>query len=60
VADATVYVFLGDKDRAFACLEQAYEARDENLAYINVEPVFRPLRSDPRFDDLLRRLRLKG
>jgi len=58
-ADVTVYALLGYKDRAFACLEQMYEARDENLGYINVGPALRPLRSDPRFDDLLRRIRLR-
>jgi DNA-binding winged helix-turn-helix (wHTH) protein/tetratricopeptide (TPR) repeat protein len=55
---AVVYIGLGDKDRAFAWLEKAYAERDEDLMYLNVDPVVDPLRSDPRFADLLRRVGL--
>ncbi|HEV2663533.1 MAG TPA: tetratricopeptide repeat protein, partial [Blastocatellia bacterium] len=58
VAMILVYIGLGDKDRAFAWLEKAYQERSNFMAYIKVEPMADPLRSDPRFDDLLRRMRL--
>jgi Flp pilus assembly protein TadD len=55
---APIYVGLGDKDSAFEYLEKAYEERSGRLVYLGVERAFDPLRSDPRFQDLLRRLRL--
>jgi TolB-like protein/DNA-binding winged helix-turn-helix (wHTH) protein/lipoprotein NlpI len=60
---AQAYAILGDKDRAFYWLEQAYEHRemasfDEGIFYMGAEPLFDPLRSDPRFKDLLRRVGL--
>ncbi len=58
VAFATVYVAMGDTDRALASIEQAYQERRGWLAYLNVEPILDPLRSDPRFADLVRRMRL--
>ena len=53
---ALVYVGLGDKNQAFAQLDQAYQERHPYLVLIKVEPVFDALHSDPRFDDLLRRI----
>jgi serine/threonine protein kinase/tetratricopeptide (TPR) repeat protein len=58
LAFAVVYVGLGEKDQAFAWLEKAYEERFNRLAYLRREPVWDSLRSDPRFDDLLRRIGL--
>jgi TolB-like protein/Tfp pilus assembly protein PilF len=52
------HVGLGERDEAFAWLEKAYQDHDDQLAYLGVEPLLDPLRSDPRFDTLLRRLRL--
>jgi serine/threonine-protein kinase len=49
---------LGDVDGAFEWLEEALEHRRGWLAYLRVEPVVDPLRRDPRFTTLLRRLRL--
>ena len=49
---------LGEKDEAVAWLEKAYELRDPQLTYLKVGPRFTPLRSDPRFQDLLRRMGL--
>jgi serine/threonine-protein kinase len=54
---AWVYVGLGNKDRAFEWLEKAYGERAGMLVYLNVERAFDPLRSDPRFVDLLRRMK---
>ena len=58
VALATAYLGLGDVDAVFAELERAYRERRGWLAYLNVEPLFDPVRGDPRFLDLRRRLRL--
>jgi len=49
---------LGQKDRAFEWLEKAYEDHDSGLVSIAVEPMFDPIRSDPRFKDILRRMKL--
>jgi Tfp pilus assembly protein PilF len=49
---------LGDKDQAFEWLEKAYEARDEWVRFVRVDPAFDNLRSDPRYADLLRRMGL--
>src|SRR5262249_50239374 len=57
-AVANVYIGLGDKDQAFFWLEKGYQERSYYLAYLNVFPEDDSLRSDPRFDDLLRRMRL--
>jgi TolB-like protein/class 3 adenylate cyclase/Tfp pilus assembly protein PilF len=55
---ALVYTGLGEVDQAILWLERAYEERSSWLVWIKVEPRFDVLRSDPRFDSLLRRLRL--
>ena len=55
---ALVYVGLGDTDKTFESLEQAYEERAEFLVYLNVDPRMQSLRSDPRFADLIRRIGL--
>jgi TolB-like protein/Tfp pilus assembly protein PilF len=53
---ALVYAGLEDKDQAFTWLDKAYEERFNRLAYLKVEVLWDPLRSDPRFTDLLRRV----
>jgi TolB-like protein/Tfp pilus assembly protein PilF len=53
---AVIYIALGEKDRAFEWLQKAYEERSESLVYLKVEPMLDPLRSDRRFQDLLRRM----
>jgi len=53
---ALLHSGLGDLDRAFQSLERCYGGRDGHLFYLSVLPGFDPLRSDPRYDDLLRRL----
>ncbi len=55
---AFVYGALGENDRAFEMLRQAYEEHSEFLIFVNVTPTFDPLRSDPRFQDLVRRIGL--
>lgn len=55
---AIMYVGLGDKEKAFEWLEKAYEDRADLLVYLKVEPKVDALRSDPRFQDLLRRVKL--
>jgi TolB-like protein/Tfp pilus assembly protein PilF len=53
---ALVYAGLDDQDQAFRWLEKAYEERFYRLAYLKVDALWDPLRSDPRFEDLLRRV----
>jgi len=55
---AIVHAGLGEKDRAFEWLEHAFENRAVGLFTLKVEPMFDGLRSDPRFEDLLRRVGL--
>ena len=53
---AMLYAQLGDHDRAIEFLERAYAKRSGDMLYIGVEPHFDPLRSDPRFQALVRRV----
>jgi TolB-like protein/Flp pilus assembly protein TadD len=55
---ALIYAGLGEKGEAFKWLEEAYRNHDVGLVYLKVDPCLDPLRSDPRFDDLLRRVGL--
>jgi TolB-like protein/DNA-binding winged helix-turn-helix (wHTH) protein len=55
---ALIYVGLADKDQAMSWLEKAYEERSNPS--ILLRPAFDPVRSDPRFQDLLRHLGLNG
>ncbi len=55
---AIIYAGLGDKNQALAWLEKAYEERDQWLLWLKVEPMVDSLRSEPRFQDLLRRVGL--
>jgi len=54
---ADIYLALGEKDLALRWLEKAYGERDSYLAYLGSR-FYNPLRSDPRFQDLLRRIDL--
>ena len=56
--NAIVYVGLGDKNRAFEWLNKADEERNDYLIYLKCEPMFDPVRSDPRFAELVRRIGL--
>ncbi len=53
---AKAYVDLGEKDKAFAELNKAYDLRLSSLCWLKIEPQMDPLRSDPRYQDLLRRM----
>jgi tetratricopeptide (TPR) repeat protein len=53
---ASIYGALGDKTQAFAFLDKAFDDRDFILVMLNVEPMFDPLRADPRFNNLSRRV----
>lgn len=55
---ALIYIGLGDRDKAFDSLNRAYQERSEYLVYLPTEPLADPLRSDPRFPALLKRLGL--
>ena len=55
---ASIYIALGDKNRAFVFLNKAFDERDFLLILLKTEPMFDPLRSDPRFAELVRRVGL--
>jgi tetratricopeptide (TPR) repeat protein len=55
---AEIYTALGERDKALHWLEVGYEARRDWIPWIGKNPNFEPLRDDPRFQDLLRRLNL--
>ena len=57
---AAIHAALGDKERAFALLERAYDERDSWMNYLALDPRMDVLRSDVRFADLLRRMNLKA
>jgi len=57
---ALVYAGLGKKQEAFKSLEEAFAAHDVGLLYLKIDPCLDPLRSDPRFDDLVRRVGLEN
>jgi hypothetical protein len=52
------YAIAGDRARALDLLERAYAERDPNMPYIGCMPFFDPLRAEPRFQALLRRMNL--
>jgi len=55
---ASVAAPLGKREEAFAALQKAYEERDGGLILLNYGHVWDPLRSDPRFQQLVRRVGL--
>jgi TolB-like protein/tetratricopeptide (TPR) repeat protein len=57
-AIAMIYASLGEIDRAFEWLDKAYEEQDVNLNWFVPDPLSDSLRSDPRFEELLRKMRL--
>ena len=57
LAFAVIHTGLGEKDEALEWLERAYQDRNMWMVYLQTAPWFDPLRSDPRFQDLLRRMK---
>ena len=56
---ATIYAGLGDQEKAFDFLEKAYQERSPDIPYfLKADLRLDPLRSDPRFQDLVRRVGL--
>ncbi len=53
---AYAYAQLGEREKAFELLDAAFRSRSSGLVWLKVEPLFDPLRDDPRFSDLLRRV----
>jgi tetratricopeptide (TPR) repeat protein len=53
---AGLHISLGDNDQAITLLERAYDEKDYGLIYFKMDKNFDPLRSDPRFQDLMRRM----
>jgi serine/threonine protein kinase/Tfp pilus assembly protein PilF len=54
---ATLYTRAGKNSEALEWLEKAYQAHDQNMPYISVDPIFDNLRNEPRFQDLMRRMK---
>ncbi len=57
---AIIYLGLGDKQRALEGLKKAYEVRSQWLLFLKVDRIFNPLRSDPRFIELLKKVGLNN
>jgi tetratricopeptide (TPR) repeat protein len=57
-AFVNAYLGLGNQEQALAWLERAYQEQSNILLWVKVHPFFDPLRKDPRFADLVRRVRL--
>jgi tetratricopeptide (TPR) repeat protein len=56
---AIIYYALGQPDRALDYLEKGYEQKDVRMVFLKVEPKWNNLRSEPRFLDLMKRMRLE-
>ena len=55
---ATFYAALGEKDEASRELNEAYDKQESDFIWLKVDPLMDPLRSDPRFKEMLKRLNL--
>ena len=53
---ALIAIGLGEHDQALGWLDQSYADRAQMMSELKAEPAFDPLRADPRFADLLRRV----
>ena len=58
IALATNYAVLGEKDKAFEWLEKAYEEHAPGLLDLDLDPDYDSLRTDSRFQNLVRRIKL--
>jgi hypothetical protein len=52
---ATFYAELGEKDKAFAMINEAIETKDQHTGQMKVDQFMDPLRDDPRFKELLKK-----
>jgi TolB-like protein/thioredoxin-like negative regulator of GroEL len=57
---AQVYAFRGEDDKSFDWLERAYGQRDAGLTEMKTDPLLKNLRHDPRYTDLLKKMRLSA
>ena len=57
-AVSLIYIALNDKDSAFQSLGQAFQERDESFVHLRVDPRLDPIRSDARFQQLLKQINL--
>jgi serine/threonine-protein kinase len=55
---AVLYLGLGDKEKSLSALERGYAAHDLQMGYLGVDPHYDPLRSEPRFQELIRKVGL--
>ena len=55
---ASSYALRGDKNEAFKWLNRASDNREPSIIPIKQDPILRNLRDDPRFDELVRKLKL--
>ena len=53
-----VHMRMGEKERAIKWLQQAYDEHDTELVSLAVQPEFNPIRSDPRFQEILKHMKL--
>ena len=56
---AVLYAKVGNKDKAFECLEKSYQRRESWMSLLKVEPGLDSVRDDPRFDELVKRVGLE-
>ena len=55
---AAAYAGLGEREKAFVMLQRGLEEKASGMSFIKIDPVFDPLRPDPRFAELVRRMGL--
>ena len=55
---AVLYMGLDQREQALSSLERAYAAHDLQMRYLGVDPHFDPVRSEPRFQELIRKVGL--
>ena len=55
-----IYANSGEREKAFAQFEKAFEIRDARVLWLGIDPQFDSLRDDPRFKDFLRRINFPG
>jgi serine/threonine-protein kinase len=53
---AAIYTAMGENDKAILSLEKAFDDHEVEMYWLNVEPLFRPLHGDPRFENLLKKI----